>query len=74
MSVASLRVKKEADDFVDFLKFNMENNKRSENRKVDLAKGLIEMKEVFDELPEDFKDYRNNKCTRGYIRISWQKF
>jgi hypothetical protein len=51
-------LKKEADDFVDFLTSKMENNKKSENRKAGLAKGLIEMKEDFDEPLEDFKDYR----------------
>lgn len=51
-------LKKEADDFVDFLTTKVKKNKRSENRKGGLAKGLIEMEEDFDEPLEDFKDYR----------------
>jgi len=50
--------KKEAHDFVDFLKTKMTDNETNKKRKAGLAKGLIEMSEDFDEPLEDFKDYR----------------
>lgn len=51
-------MKKEVDDFVDFLK----SKKRIKGdvpiqRKAGLAKGLIKMKENFDEPVSDFKEY-----------------
>jgi len=50
--------KKEANDFVDFLKTKMTDKQTNKKRKAGLAKGLIEMSEDFDEPLEDFKDYR----------------
>lgn len=49
-------LKKEVDDFVDFL---LSKNKATENAKrtPGLAKGLIKMKGNFDEPLTDFKDY-----------------
>ena len=51
-------MKKEVGDFVDFLKSKSvakENAKIS--RRAGLAKGLIHMREDFDEPLEDFKEY-----------------
>lgn len=52
--------KKEAHDFVDFLKTKMTDKEKETNkkRKAGLAKGLIEMSDDFDEPLDDFKDYR----------------
>lgn len=50
--------KKEAHDFVDFLKTKMSDKQANKKRKAGLAKGLIEMSEDFDEPLDDFKDYR----------------
>lgn len=50
-------LKHEADDFLDFLKTKMEKNKESNVKKAGLAKGLIEMKQDFDEPLDDFEDY-----------------
>lgn len=51
-------MKKEVGDFVEFLKSKTiakENTKTQ--RKAGLAKGLIQMKEGFDEPLDDFKEY-----------------
>jgi hypothetical protein len=53
-------LKKEAEDFVDFLVEKTKKNKPLKEKKAPipgLAKGLIEMKEGFDDPLEDFKDY-----------------
>lgn len=50
-------LKKEADDFVDFLKTKIDKKNQSQPRKPGLAKDLIKMKEDFDEPLDDFKDY-----------------
>lgn len=51
-------MKKEVDDFVDFLKSkNILQEKAQMERKAGLAKGLIQMKEDFDEPLDDFKEY-----------------
>lgn len=51
-------MKKEVDDFVDFLKSkSVSKGKVKRQRKAGLAKGLIQMKEGFDEPLDDFKDY-----------------
>lgn len=51
-------MKKEVDDFVDFLKSKVNvKEKAKTQRKAGLAKGLIRMKEDFDDPLEDFKDY-----------------
>ncbi len=50
-------LKKEADDFVDFLKAKVDSDYQKTSKKSGLAKGLIKMKEGFDEPLEDFKDY-----------------
>jgi|AntRauTorcE11897_2_1112592.scaffolds.fasta_scaffold15051_2 hypothetical protein len=52
-------LKDEADDFLEFLKTKMEKNKESNVKKAGLAKGLIEMKQDFDEPLNDFEDYRD---------------
>lgn len=51
-------LKKEANDFVEFLKTKVSGKGISKKRKAGLAKGLIEMSEDFDEPLEDFKEYR----------------
>ena len=51
-------LKKEANDFVDFLKTKAANKKITKKRKAGLAKGLIEMSDDFDEPLEDFKEYQ----------------
>ena len=50
-------LKKEADDFLDFLKTKMKRKEMPKTRKPGLAKGLIEMKEDFDEPLDDFGEY-----------------
>jgi len=50
--------KKEAHDFVEFLKTKMVNKEGSKKREAGLAKGLIEMSEDFDDPLDDFNDYR----------------
>jgi len=50
--------KKEAHDFVDFLKTKMTGKNVTKKREAGLAKGLIEMSDDFDEPLDDFKDYR----------------
>ena len=51
-------MKKEVDDFVDFLKSKTNfKEKAKTQRKAGLAKGLIEMREDFDEPLDDFKEY-----------------
>lgn len=53
-------LKKEVEDFIQSL-LDKENKKKSNNiktdRKLGLAKGLIEMKPDFDEPLDDFKEY-----------------
>lgn len=51
-------LKKEANDFVEFLKTKVSAKDTKKKRKAGLAKGLIEMSEDFDEPLEDFKEYR----------------
>lgn len=48
-------LKKEVDDFVDFLL--TKEHKKNRERKSGLAKGLIKMKNDFDEPLEDFNKY-----------------
>ena len=50
--------KKEAHDFVEFLKTKVSKKEGSQKRTAGLGKGLIEMSEDFNEPLEDFKDYR----------------
>ncbi len=51
-------MKKEVDGFVDFLKSKIQVEKKAKTqRKAGLAKGLIKMKEDFDEPLDDFKEY-----------------
>lgn len=51
-------MKKQVDDFVDFLKSKTTvKEKASSPRKAGLAKGLIQMKKDFDEPLDDFKEY-----------------
>ena len=51
-------MKKEVDDFVDFLKSKTSvKEKAKTQRKAGLAKGLIQMREDFDEPLDDFKEY-----------------
>lgn len=52
-------LKKEADDFVDFLKTKIDKKNQSKPREPGLAKGLIKMNEDFDEPLDDFEDYIN---------------
>ncbi len=51
-------LKREVGDFVDFLKAkSVPQGKGKTQRKAGLAKGLIQMKENFDEPLDDFKEY-----------------
>ena len=50
--------KKEAHDFVDFLKTKIADKEANKKREAGLAKGLIEMSDDFDEPLDNFKDYR----------------
>lgn len=50
-------LKKEADDFVEFLKTKMKDQPLNKTKKPGLAKGLIEMSDDFDEPLDDFKEY-----------------
>ncbi|RDV14293.1 DUF2281 domain-containing protein [Pontibacter diazotrophicus] len=51
-------MKKEVGDFVDFLKSKAKAKRKVEvQRKAGLAKGLIKMKEDFDEPLNDFEEY-----------------
>lgn len=51
-------MKKEVDDFVNFLKSKtIAEEKTKIQRKSGLAKGLIKMKEDFDEPLDNFKEY-----------------
>lgn len=50
-------LKKEVEDFVDFLNSKFKKETESSKRKLGLAKGLIKMKDNFDEPMEEFKDY-----------------
>lgn len=51
-------LKKEANDFVDFLKTKMTDKDVTKKREAGLAKGLIEMNDDFDEPLDDFKEYQ----------------
>jgi len=51
-------LKKEVGDFVEFLKSKTTTKGKSNTqRKAGLAKGLIQMKEGFDDPLDDFKEY-----------------
>lgn len=51
-------MKKEVDEYVDFLKSKTVTRKKATGpRKAGLAKGLIRMKEGFDDPLDDFKEY-----------------
>ena len=51
-------MKREVDDFVDFLRSkSVTQEKAKKQRKAGLAKGLIQMKDDFEEPLDDFKDY-----------------
>ncbi|MFT6867979.1 MAG: hypothetical protein ACJA08_002826 [Cyclobacteriaceae bacterium] len=61
LSLLPDHLKNEVGDFVDFLKSKSKAKSTSETkapRKAGLAKGLITMKEGFDEPLDDFKEYR----------------
>lgn len=50
-------LKKEADDFIEFLLSKKEKEESMPKRPLGLAKGLIEMSDDFDEPLDDFKEY-----------------
>jgi hypothetical protein len=50
-------LKKEVEDFVEFLKTKNKKEKTVTERKFGCAKGLIEMSPDFEEPLDDFKDY-----------------
>jgi len=52
-------LKKEADDFVAFLKTRMAGQETTKSRIPGLAKGLVKMSSDFDEPP--FKEYHSNR-------------
>lgn len=49
--------KREVEDFIDFLKLKTKQKNTPIIRKGGLAKGLITIKDGFDDPIEDFKDY-----------------
>jgi hypothetical protein len=52
-------LQKEADSFVDYLIFKDGKKQTYQKRKPGMAKGLIELKEGFNDPLEDFGDYMN---------------
>lgn len=50
-------LKKETDDFVDFLKSKMEKESSDRPKKAGLAKGLIEIEDDFDKPLDEFDEY-----------------
>ncbi len=50
-------LKQEVVDFIDFLQQKMKSQQPAKNPKAGLAKGLIIIKDDFDDPLEDFKDY-----------------
>ena len=56
LSSLPANLKKEVDDFVDFL-LSRNKGKGKPKRVAGLAKGLIKMKSNFDDPVSDFKDY-----------------
>ena len=50
-------LKSEVADFIDFLKYKSKKYKKNSKRTSGKAKGLIEMKDNFDEPIDGFKDY-----------------
>jgi len=50
-------LKKEADDFIEFLLSKKERDDSRPKRPLGLAKGLIEMNDDFDDPLDDFKEY-----------------
>ncbi len=50
-------LKKEAIDFIEFLKEKSRRSTKPAKRQAGLAKGMIEMKPDFDEPLDDLKDY-----------------
>lgn len=55
-------MKKEVNDLVNHLKSKSTSKKKDTNkRKAELAKGLIEMKQDFDEPLGDFKEYMHHR-------------
>ena len=50
-------LKKEVQDFIEFLKSKTKNEKSLKQRKFGAAKGFFEMHNDFDEPLEDFKEY-----------------
>ena len=50
-------LKKEAADFIEFLKYKSRKQTKLKKRQAGLAKGLIKMKDDFDEPLEDFEEY-----------------
>lgn len=50
-------LKKEANDFIEFLLSKKEKKEPKPKRPLGLAKGLIEMSDDFDEPLDDFKEY-----------------
>ena len=50
-------LKKEADDFIEFLLSKKKKEESGSKRPLGLAKGLIEMSDNFDEPLDDFKEY-----------------
>lgn len=50
-------LKKEVQDFIEFLKSKVKNENLQKQRKFGTAKGFFEMHDDFDEPLEDFKEY-----------------
>jgi hypothetical protein len=59
IKLASLpeNLKKEVGDFAEFLRSKLKTEKKGTPRKAGLAKGLIKMKDGFDDPLEDFAEY-----------------
>lgn len=57
LSTLPSELKKEVQDFIEFLKTKARKQKSIKQRKFGAAKGFFVMHEDFDEPLEDFKDY-----------------
>lgn len=57
LSTLPENLKREVADFAEFLKSKLKSEPKSTPRKAGLAKGLIQMKDDFDEPLNDFAEY-----------------
>ena len=57
LSKLPVNLKKEVEDFIDFLSLKIKAENKSTKRTSGLAKGLIKMKHNFEDPIEGFKEY-----------------